>query len=71
MSAHLLKFNPRNGIPLVEHFASVAEMTQYYNGHPQGVPITTPAELAMVKEQYQGNKFVMPLLERIDPDDLG
>lgn len=71
MSAHLLQFNAQNGIPLVAHFKSADEMRVFYNGHPQGMAITTPAELDMAKQRYGGNGWVMPLLNAIDPKELG
>ncbi len=71
MSAHLLQFNHNNGIPLVSHFQSAEEMRGFYGGHPQGVQITSQAELGMVKEKYKTNPWVVPLLNAINAKELG
>ncbi len=70
MSAHLLTFSPVRGIPKVEHFTSKQQLLDFYNGHPQGFIISTPAELRAAYEQYQGNGWVTQILDLIDPKGL-
>lgn len=70
MSAYLLVFNPRNGIPRLELYESAAKMSDSYNGHPNGFVITKKSELAKSKADYALNGHVIPLLDLVDESQL-
>ena len=58
------------GIPKVEMFLSADQMRAFYNGHPQGTAITTPAELEAARASFAGNAWALDALNMIPAEAL-